>query len=636
MTDKIRLSQIIGVFGPGSMIDLPERSVLVQGLDHWEMFNGTFGVIEEPRLARLLHQRLKDDGRLVSDRPPELRTPPVDAGDPRRPSPGIKATVFPRWFACDAIQGDPPNRRRLVRFQDLEVPKRLEYRGDDGKRRKASPIRFVCGCENGHLQDIEWRRILHQNFRGEDGSGTTGACRKQMWVEDSGTSADPRDTRIACDCGASLSLEELFQPLRLGKCPGERPWIGDQDPKPCDAANGLRLLTRSATNTYFAQVARIVSLPQTVDELARRIENFWSILDGCKSADEIGLARRFNPALRASLEGYCDEAVLTRLQAMAGAASGTRTDVAEDPRIAEFQLLASGAPLIGANEPDARLHAETLDRTIWDPDSDPVARGILSLVAVHRLREVACLYGFTRFEPAPLATDDLEDVGLAVSGAPLAQTPEWLPAVEQYGEGFVLQFAPEALVQWLSRPTVLARAKQLQAGATAWITAKRAQGSMVSENSFRERERPEYVMAHSLAHALMGEVAIDCGYPSSALKERIYVLPRAPGAPIQCGILIYTATAGNQGTLGGLVEVTRRFVPVLKSALERARLCAGDPVCADHDPVTAADDRTLHGAACHSCLLVSETSCEARNVFLDRALIVDTVGPSGSGFFVAK
>jgi hypothetical protein len=74
---------------------------------------------------------------------------------------------------------------------------------------------------------------------------------------------------------------------------------------------------------------------------------------------------------------------------------------------------------------------------------------------------------------------------------------------------------------------------------------------LVSENSFRERERPEYVMAHSLAHALMTEVAIDCGYPASALKERLYAFPRVPGQPIQCGILIYTASAGNQGTLGG-------------------------------------------------------------------------------------
>jgi hypothetical protein len=54
---------------------------------------------------------------------------------------------------------------------------------------------------------------------------------------------------------------------------------------------------------------------------------------------------------------------------------------------------------------------------------------------------------------------------------------------------------------------------------------------------------------------------------------------------------------------------------------------------ADHDPTTADEDRTLHGAACHGCLLVAETSCEARNLFLDRALILDTVAQVGAGFF---
>jgi hypothetical protein len=153
--------------------------------------------------------------------------------------------------------------------------------------------------------------------------------------------------------------------------------------------------------------------------------------------------------------------------------------------------------LIGANQPGAHLHAETLDRSVWDSDRDPAAKGVLSLVAVHSLREVAGLYGFTRFEPAPLATDELEDVGLAVSGAPLAQAPEWLPAVEQFGEGFFLQFSPEALAHRLSHPGGLTLAIQLQAGATAWINAKRAGGILVSENSFRERERPEYVIAHT-------------------------------------------------------------------------------------------------------------------------------------------
>ena len=65
-----------------------------------------------------------------------------------------------------------------------------------------------------------------------------------------------------------------------------------------------------------------------------------------------------------------------------------------------------------------------------------------------------------------------------------------------------------------------------------------------------------YALLHSLAHALMTEIALDCGYPASALKERIYALPPAtPEGPLRCALLIYTATAGTQGTLGGLVEV---------------------------------------------------------------------------------
>jgi hypothetical protein len=132
---------------------------------------------------------------------------------------------------------------------------------------------------------------------------------------------------------------------------------------------------------------------------------------------------------------------------------------------------------------------------------------------------------------------------------------------------------------------------------------------------------------------LITEVAIDCGYPASSIHERIYVSLSSGNVVSDIGILIYTASAGNQGTLGGLVEVSRRFAQVLESALERQQLCSGDPVCADHDPATTADDRALHGAACHGCLVIAETSCEARNLFLDRALLVDTVGPSGLGFF---
>jgi hypothetical protein len=63
------------------------------------------------------------------------------------------------------------------------------------------------------------------------------------------------------------------------------------------------------------------------------------------------------------------------------------------------------------------------------------------------------------------------------------------------------------------------------------------------------------------------------------------------------------------------------------------RVAERPSVCADHDPVHAQTDRMLHGAPCHGCLLVSETSCEARNVSPDRALLVDAMATGGAAFF---
>jgi hypothetical protein len=614
--DVLRLSQIVGTFGPGAMVDLPDRSVLVGGLNQWDMHvRGAFQVIEEPRLTGLLEERLRGTGRIADGKRLTLQTPPIDPGNPRATFvPGVAATVFPTWFVCDAVvETNTGRRRRMVRWNELNPNGRNKYHDEDSKKdTKVSPLRFVCGCENGHLQDIGWKWVVH-------GDRT---CADPMWLEDSGTSGDPRDSRVVCGCGNTLSLEQLFQPGRLGACRGARPWIGSRDPDGC--TQNLRLLTRSATNTYFPQAATVISLPRSNDELSRRTADFLSMLGRAESAAEIGVARRMIPALSAALEGYSDEDVFACVQRLT---AGGAADTVADPRVAEFEVFAGGHALIGENRPNALLHAETLRREQWDSRRDPLLVGIERLVAVHRLREVVCLYGFTRFEAAPTVSDDvLEDVGLAVRGAPLGEAPDWLPAIEQFGEGLFVQFSPEAISGWLVRPGTQQRARLLLDGFEAW-SARR--GKLAPE----PRGAP-YTLLHSLSHTLMGEIAIDCGYPASSLKERVYALPPAvKGGPARCGLLIYTATAGTQGTLGGLVEVANRFSTVLRSALERLELCSSDPVCADHDPTTSTDDRALHGAACHGCLLIAETSCEARNLFLDRALLVPTMADADAAFF---
>ena len=215
----------------------------------------------------------------------------------------------------------------------------------------------------------------------------------------------------------------------------------------------------------------------------------------------------------------------------------------------------SGAATIGENLPGSLLYAETLVPGTWDCDNDPVLRPIRNLVVVHRLREVSCLYGFTRFEAAPTSADgEVEDVRLAVHGAPLSLGADWLPAVEQFGEGLFIHFDEAAVAAWLVREPVKGRAAQLLAGFLLW---QRQHGSSLDDRGVA------YTMLHGLSHALMAEIALECGYPASALKERIYALwdPARLGATGRFGILIYTATAGNQGTLGGSGGNRQAFRP---------------------------------------------------------------------------
>ena len=74
------------------------------------------------------------------------------------------------------------------------------------------------------------------------------------------------------------------------------------------------------------------------------------------------------------------------------------------------------------------------------------------------------------------------------------------------------------------------------------------------------------------------------------------------------------------------MEEGRRIRHHLREAWDLGRLCSNDPVCAAHDPSAEASDRRTEGAACHGCLYIAECSCERFNRFLDRALVVPTIG----------
>ena len=183
-----------------------------------------------------------------------------------------------------------------------------------------------------------------------------------------------------------------------------------------------------------------------------------------------------------------------------------------------------------------------------------------------------------------------------------------------------MQFRAANIEAWADRPAVTARLLQLRQGFQAWKNEH--------AGSSREFPPPPYILLHTLAHLLITTISLECGYPASSIRERVYAMPE-----LGYGILLYTGSSDVEGTLGGLVDVGRRIADLLRSALALGAFCSNDPVCSQHDPQNAYEQQYLLGAACHGCVLVAETSCEQQNEWLDRALVVPTISAREAAFF---
>ncbi|MBK9090174.1 MAG: DUF1998 domain-containing protein [Holophagales bacterium] len=574
------------------MVDLPNHSVVVSGLDYW---------FPQAEMPAIVEERLSAKVAAVLNRakPVPLKGPPIADDDERKTPTGVPAFQFPEWFVVQVKR----KRRPLVHLESL-TKGRYEV---DGKKVPAIPVRFVQACVLGHLSDIDWHGFIHQ-YRGD--------CARQIWMEERGSSGDLADVIVGCDCGQERSMAQATRrgAENLGACLGKRPWLGKYAGEKCGGEGGKlqlsRLLIRSASDAYFSQVLSVISLPDrgslVRDAVAKLWEDFLSLVE---SREDLAKERK-RPSVKAALDGLSDDEVFAEIERR-------RTGgPLPNQKIKELEL----ATLLSVKEKlGEEFHggADFLARRIPIRRETGPLRAIDRVVLVDRLREVSAQVGFTRFEAQ--AADIDGELSLDVRSAPLASEVKWVPAVENRGEGIFLTLDPSRVSAWRKRPEVQVREKELAGGFEAWKT--------VHKKPNAEFPGLPYILLHSLSHLLLTAVSLDCGYATSSIRERIYAGDDAHG------ILLYTSSPDAEGTLGGLIDVGRRLDLHLRRALEMARLCSNDPVCAMHRPNSSQEERFLSGSACHGCLLISEPSCENRNDFLDRALVVPTVLGPGPEFF---
>lgn len=598
---ELRQSQVITTFGPGAMLDLPDHAVLVGGLDHW---NGDRVRIYEERLEGRVQDMLGLDSVA-------LYNPPVDDGDRNVAHANITAFQFPTWFLAQVEktykdrQGRLYRTRPMVRWSQLRDGKFFD---EDRKKKPVVPVRFVRACVRGHLSDVDWYAFALNDFQ--------AAQVGQLWFDEGGAGNDFQDiyvrqapTADAHGPRRALSDATLPDTPALGMCTGRQPWLGPRVNERCDKR--ARLLTRSASNAYFAQTLTVISIPDLDAALVEAVDKVYDdFLQYSDSEEDIERERKKQRVFYA-LEGHSDATVWAEVERRKG---GGKKKQPKSIKQAEIETLLAAPMTLGEDQPDGDYYARA--RNLSDLPTELRER-IDGIVLVHKLREVIAQVGFTRFESAMPDIDG--ELSLGVQLAPLAREMSWVPASENKGEGIFLSFSDKAIADWERRPGVRERSECLAAGFDAWMQREDIQGA--------EFPGAPYLMLHSLSHLLITAVSLECGYSASSVRERVYA------GDSGYGILLYTSGAGSEGTLGGLVDVGRSIEQHLASALELGRLCSNDPVCAQHDPAAVLEERFLHGAACHGCLLVAETSCERRNELLDRALVVPTVGTPDAAFF---
>ena len=223
---ELRPSQIMFSFGIGAVVDLPNLSVMVMGLNEWDTAQSD--PLAEERLLAAGRQELGPQVQKLIPPP----TPPEGEDDASGPfgyaaKVGIPVSPFPGWGVCPACRLLAPfSSGRFTLKDDAYRPDKTRYiHGNCAKTGKypptVIPARFLVACAQGHLDDFPWLYFVH---RGKAG------CSGSLRLLEAGISGSAADVIVKCDrCNQPpRSLSDAFGGLaeqNMPQCRGRHPHL---------------------------------------------------------------------------------------------------------------------------------------------------------------------------------------------------------------------------------------------------------------------------------------------------------------------------------------------------------------------------------------------------------------------------
>jgi len=610
---KIRLSQLITVYGPGAIIDFVDQPLMVADVSTWK--DSCTNIIHDERLEK----KLKVDCFRI----------PKDESENAKD--GIPFVRFPKWYYCPNCKKFKPIEEWEKDFKHNPLNKTdfmLKPRCSNSECKGCYLVApsILVACEKGHIDDFPWVEWVHLN----EGK----ICKNpELEIVSGSSSLGLESFKVKCKCGAMNSLEGAFRKdgfekikkldKNLFKCKGSLQWKGVSNSR-CDLYPSAIL--RNASNIYFPKIETSLVIPPysyELNSLIEESEKYKSLQDSIEIEKEAGdidefITKRLKMYVEKIAQEIDREEEIDVINSIINRKIRTNENEDEEKSRNEYRFEEYNA-LMGNINPD---DFNTKDFKIERKDGKEYKiKEIASITLVKRLREVRALIGFTRLNPPNnyIMGNELDkDKSNIVSVKP--DKKNWYPAYEVRGEGIFIEISSKHIDEWITKnPEVVERTNVLNKRYN-----KDKSGDEIRNISTK------FVMLHTLAHLLIKELSFECGYSITSLRERLYCdLPGEENT--MNGILIYTADSDSEGSLGGLVKQGRkdRFTKIFINAIKRAMWCSYDPVCINSG---GQGRQSQNLAACHSCTLLPETSCEEFNVLLDRALIIGTLENRNLGF----
>ncbi|MFR9757456.1 DrmB family protein [Streptomyces sp. TR06-5] len=598
--------------GVGALVDLPNFSVLVKGLDSWSHTGITDYHIEEPRLLVAVNRQLRLYGKARID---QLRAAPwLDGGDtsPRDSAAqdtGVPVTPFPQWLrctACNVLAAVDSGEFDFVN-SNPRAPHEAKFVHEcrsGGRKSLAVTARFTLVCTDGHLDEFPYTAYVHH------GQTCSRAPRPKLRMKDHGGNQAANVTIECVGCGEHRNIRHAMGERgrhNLPTCRGRNPHLGTFEAEGC--GNHAVLMVAGASNQWFPMTLSALALPQGGGgDLEKLLDDHWPTLE------KVDTPENFTFLAGLPKYDYLQQYDATAVVEAVAARKAGPEDVSLSAVEAQADLLGPEWEALSGPVPKA-----TDDFALVPVEVPAVLSDFFSdLRQVERLREARALTGFSRLD-AP----DPESPEIATR-VPLYRSPQgWVPASEVRGEGLFLRVREGLTADWVTRVENSATMAAHRDAFARFRTNRRSDRKTSDFDPLHGWPGERYLALHTLSHLLIRTIALECGYSSASLAERIYA---SDADSSSAGILIYTAVPDSEGTLGGLVSLAEdgHFERIVRRALAGAAHCSSDPLCAERLPREPAD--FLHGAACHVCLFVSETTCERGNRFLDRRFLVPLAG----------